>query len=159
MSAVRIRGAESDHTKVFIDGVEVNDTSSAQFNFGHLLVSQIERVEIVRGGQSLVHGAGALGGVVYITTKKKGGAQFNLSAGSYGTLDISGNIGGGRDGFYINFGGELYTTGGDDISAGGEIEEDGYFNGTLNAKTGFDKVFGIHQIKSQLNYRFVSVDF
>lgn len=157
VSAVRIRGAESDHTKVFIDGVEANSTDGGQFDFGHLLASQIERVEIVRGGQSLVNGAGAVGGVIYITTKKKGGANFNISTGSFGTFSIGGNLGGKNDkGFYINFGGELYRTKGHDVSTDGINEKDGYFNGTFNGKIGFDKMFGAHKIKSQFNYRYVA---
>ena len=161
IAAVRMRGAESDQTKVFIDGVEVNGSSSGQFNFGGLLVSQIERVEVVRGGQSLVHGAGAVGGVIYITTKKTVRPELKIYGGSFDTLNISGNMGVREQGFYLNVGGDIYRTSGQDISVHnapegeGESDREGFANITLNSKLGFDESFGAHQVRAQLNHRYV----
>ena len=159
LSAVRIRGGESDHVKVFIDGVEVNDTSSGAFDMSQLLSSQIERVEIVRGAQSLIHGANATAGVIYITTKTGAGADFRLSAGSYRTLDVGGNIGGESKGFYFNIGGELYRTKGHDISAQGIFEPDDYVNGTVNLKLGFDKNFDRQRVQGASSVRYVGAQF
>jgi vitamin B12 transporter len=69
-SAVRIRGAEGEQTLTLIDGVRVNDPSSpgGGFDFGNLLVGNIERIEILRGPNSVPWGSQALGGVVNIMT-------------------------------------------------------------------------------------------
>ncbi len=68
--SVHIRGAESNHTLVFIDGVKVNSPLSGEYDFAHLLSFDIERVEIIRGAGSTLYGSGAIGGIIQITTKK-----------------------------------------------------------------------------------------
>ena len=68
------RGGESDFTLVMIDGVRVNDFGGA-YDFAHLPVADIERIEVVRGPQSAMYGSDAIGGVVQIITKQGGPAH------------------------------------------------------------------------------------
>ncbi|HEX8301956.1 TonB-dependent receptor plug domain-containing protein [Sphingomonas sp.] len=70
-TGVRIRGAEAEQTLVLLDGVRVNDPSSpgGGFDFGNLLAGSIERVEILRGANSVVWGSQAIGGVVNVVTR------------------------------------------------------------------------------------------
>jgi vitamin B12 transporter len=70
LTQVRIRGAEANHTKVFIDGIDVSTPDSGEFDFAGLLAADIERIEVLRGPQSSLFGANALGGVVSIITKQ-----------------------------------------------------------------------------------------
>ena len=89
-TSVFIRGANANQTKVFIDGIDATDPASGTFNFEHVLTWDIERVEVVRGPQSGLYGADAIGGVINIITKKGSGpAQFagSLEGGSFGTLN------------------------------------------------------------------------
>ena len=67
-TAIRIRGAESNQVLVLIDGIEVANSSS-DFNFANLTADQIERIEVLKGPQSALYGAGATAGVISITTK------------------------------------------------------------------------------------------
>ena len=67
-TAVRIRGSESNHVLVLIDGVEAPDSSS-EYAFETLTADQIERIEVLRGPQSALYGAGATAGVINIITK------------------------------------------------------------------------------------------
>lgn len=81
-AAVFVRGAESDHVLVLIDGVEVNSTTLGAFNFAHLTTENIERVEILRGAGGTLYGSQAIGGVINIITKRGQGApQLTVSAG------------------------------------------------------------------------------
>lgn len=85
-----IRGARSEGTLVLVDGVEVNDASSPAcgFDFSSLSASNIERIEVYRGPQSVRFGAGALGGVIHIVTKDgSAGSRFQtrFEGGSYKT--------------------------------------------------------------------------
>ncbi len=87
-ASARIRGASSGQTLVVIDGVTVNDPSAPQggFNFANLDVADIERIEVLRGPQSLIYGADAIGGVISITTSKATSSIFYLEGGSRGTF-------------------------------------------------------------------------
>src|SRR5262249_35048754 len=77
------------------------DPATGTFNFEHILTWDIDRVEIVRGPQSGLYGADAIGGVVNIITKKGSGpAQFggSLEGGSFGTFNQNGGLPGGYPG-------------------------------------------------------------
>ncbi len=90
VASARLRGGTSGQTLVVIDGVVVNDPAAPQggFNFANLDLVDIERVEVLRGPQSLLYGADAIGGVVSITTAGANGAPLAafLEGGSFGTL-------------------------------------------------------------------------
>lgn len=111
VTSVFIRGAESDQTVALIDGVKLNDPSTVGggFNFGNLLVGNIERIEVLRGAQSVLWGSQAIGGVVNMVTRPptedlrvnvRGEAGWRNSAnlvanvsGKFGPLSAS--VGGG----------------------------------------------------------------
>jgi vitamin B12 transporter len=70
--------------------IDATDPATGTFNFEHILTWDVERVEVVRGPQSGLYGADAIGGVINIITKKGSGpAQFagSLEGGSFGTLN------------------------------------------------------------------------
>ena len=65
----RIRGAEANHVLVLIDGIEANDLAAgSEFDFSHLFLSNIEKIEVMRGAQSTLWGSDALAGVINIIT-------------------------------------------------------------------------------------------
>ncbi|MEJ0012973.1 MAG: TonB-dependent receptor [Bauldia sp.] len=91
---VRLRGGETGHTVVLIDGVRVNDASSARgdFDFTLLSVNDVERIEVLRGPQSAIYGSDAMGGVVNIVTRRqtaKSSLTATVEGGRYGTLNES----------------------------------------------------------------------
>lgn len=69
-----IRGAESRHTLVLLDGVPINDPSNpgGLFDFGKDSLGDVERIEVVRGPMSTLYGSGAVGGVINIITRRAG---------------------------------------------------------------------------------------
>lgn len=72
LSYVNIRGANTNHTLVLVDGTEMNDASSPSnaFDFSTLSVNDISKIEIVRGPQSTLYGSDAIAGVIAIYTKE-----------------------------------------------------------------------------------------
>jgi vitamin B12 transporter len=104
LTSVFIRGAESRHTKVLIDGIDASDpgASGRSFDFGQLSTFDIDRVEVLRGPQSGLYGADALGGVIVVYTKKGEGplkVEVLGEAGSFGTLNEAVSARGSTDRF------------------------------------------------------------
>lgn len=141
-ASVFLRGANSEHTLIMLDGVELNDpmSPSRSFDLAHLFLGNIERIEVLRGPQSSLYGSDALGGVVNIITKKgQGKPKFSLSnaGGSYGTLMSSAEISGSTEKAHYSFGASYFRT--DGLSAAstaykGNKEKDGYRNLSLSGK-------------------------
>lgn len=90
-TSLRLRGTESDHVLVLIDGVRSGSVSDGATALELIPLDQIERVEIVRGPRSSLYGAEAIGGVIQVFTKK-GGEEFEpfitLGAGSDDTREL-----------------------------------------------------------------------
>ncbi len=82
----RIRGGKSEHTLVVIDGTIVNDPATGAFDFANLTTDNIESIEILRGAQSMLWGADAIGGVINITTKKGSGKPTASAFVEYGSF-------------------------------------------------------------------------
>jgi vitamin B12 transporter len=134
---VRLRGAESNHTLVFVDGIEVNDpAASGDFRFETLLSDGIERIEILRGPQSALWGSEAIGGVVSVTTRVPGsGAPVfgHAEGGSFGTYRVGGGVSiGDESGGIVAQADHAQSRGIDTFGLGGE--RDGYENLTLSLK-------------------------
>lgn len=144
-AALYVRGANPEHTKVMIDGIELNDpiTPGRTFDMGLLLIESIDRIEIVRGPQSTLFGSDAMGGVINIVTRRgRGSPQLNFSAlgGSYNTLTGNAEITGGTADISYSVGTAYYDS--DGFSAAGKqyrgnTEKDGYRNLTLSGNLGF----------------------
>ena len=88
---LRVRGAESDHTLVLIDGVQINDPASpgGGFDFSNLLVGDTDRIEVLRGSQSTLYGSQAIGGVVNIVSTPAGEEPEADLLAEYGSMNSS----------------------------------------------------------------------
>src|SRR5882757_3149000 len=107
LTSVFMRGTNSNHTKVFIDGIDVSDPGNpnASFDFGQLLTQDIQRVEVLRGPQSGLYGSDAVGGVINVITKSGNGpAQFNagVEGGSFDTFNQTAGVSGAVDQFHYS---------------------------------------------------------
>jgi vitamin B12 transporter len=92
LASAFIRGAESRHTLVLVDGVPVNNLNFGLPSLEHLPLANVERIEVVRGNVSALYGSAALGGVIQIFTREGAGApqaSASLQAGSRGLLQAS----------------------------------------------------------------------
>ncbi|AYF87635.1 TonB-dependent vitamin B12 receptor [Pseudomonas sp. DY-1] len=140
-----MRGTESDHVLVMIDGVKVGSVSAGLTAFQDLPVELIERIEVVRGPRSSLYGSEAIGGVIQIFTRKGGkdGAKPWFSAG-YGTHDSyegSAGVSGGDDKGWYNLGVSSQDTDGINsrrqVSDYYEPDADGYRNLSGSLRAGY----------------------
>ena len=95
-TGVFLRGTNSNHVLVLIDGVRVASANTGAFAFENLPLDAVERIEIVRGPRASYWGSDAVGGVIQIFTRKLDGAHLAASVGSYGSAD--GSVGYGMQG-------------------------------------------------------------
>lgn len=116
LTSLFMRGANSNQTAVIIDGVKMKPASNLGFDFGGLTLSNIERIEVLRGEQSALWGSDAMGGVIYITTKsglykeKPFNLDFDVGAGSHNTYSGSATLSGYNNNFYYTLHGDIHRT-------------------------------------------------
>jgi vitamin B12 transporter len=112
-SGVFIRGASPKQSIVLIDGVRFGSATSGDAALARIPLSQIERIEILRGPASSLYGADAIGGVIQIFTRRgDGDPQFNASTGfgTYNTNDTSVGVSGGNELVSYSLQGGYYAT-------------------------------------------------
>ncbi|HEY0356923.1 MAG TPA: TonB-dependent receptor, partial [Flavisolibacter sp.] len=92
---ISTRGASDGNTLILVDGVPVNDPSviTNYFDLNFFNPAQIERIEVLKGGQSTLYGSDAVAGVINIITKKSSGEKFSpyasIKAGSFQTFQLN----------------------------------------------------------------------
>ena len=96
---VRIRGAEANHTLLFIDGIRANDPATGdQPRFDLLNAHIVSRIEVVRGPQSALWGSEAIGGVVAVNgIDDASGYAASVEGGSFGFQRAAGSISAGSN--------------------------------------------------------------
>ncbi len=139
-SSLFLRGANSNAVLVLVDGVRVGSVSAGGVSWELLPLSQIQRIEIVRGPHSVQYGADAVGGVIQIfTTHKTQGTHVQGEAGM-GTYDTYraglGVSGGGAHGWY-SVRGERLASDGFDAYTLTDPDSDGYVNNSVSANAGY----------------------
>lgn len=93
--SVQLKGSESSHLLVVLDGLILNDpiNTNALFDFNQLTLEGIEKIEILPGSQSVIFGSQAIGGVINLISKSKEGPQiFKAGFGSYRNTQISNHL-------------------------------------------------------------------
>lgn len=135
-TVVRIRGAESKHTLVFIDGIAFNDIAAANAaRFDGLTAGGLGRLELIRGPQSALWGSEALGGVVAMSSPDPLGGlrgEVSLDYGSRDSLRGSAALAGGGETAGLSATASFARSDGIDILGGGAGDQDGFETLTLS---------------------------
>ena len=144
-ASVSVRGANSEHTLFLLDGLELNDpiNPSRSYDVSHLPLTQVDRIEILRGPQGLLYGSDALGGVINIITRPGNGRPRLMLGSSADTLrsvaaDVSLAGSGKKTDYSLAFFHER-TAGVSAASSAyaGNTEKDGYRDLNLAARFGY----------------------
>ncbi len=147
--SIFMRGTDSDHTLLMIDGIQLHDVSSptGAAVLDQLSVGNVERIEVVRGPQSTLYGSDAIGGVINIVTKKgKGPAKFktSLEGGSFGTTIERFGFSGGGEVFNYSVSASRMDSEGFSTRSN-DNEDDSYGSTSLAGRFGFEagESFGV----------------
>ena len=150
-ASVFMRGSESDHVLVLIDGVRLPSSITSGVDFSKIPVSQIETIEVVRGPRGAIYGSEAIGGVINIITRGQQGASIKqISAGigsdKYDEVDLflSTDL---TDKLHVNFG-----LGYDDAEGYNSKPITGLNDGDKHGSENRNVLLGLnYQLSSQLN--------
>ena len=132
---LQIRGTSSSHVLVLIDGARIGSATLGTASIQDIPVSQIERIEIVRGPRAAIYGSGAIGGVVQIFTKKgtkKELATVELGYGTFGTSKIAAGLSNQLDATSFSLNASHFKTNGFDAKDNTETDSDGNINDSVS---------------------------
>lgn len=142
-SSVFIRGTNSNHILVLIDGIRVGSVTLGTTAFENIPMEQVERVEIIRGSQSSLYGSEAIGGVIQIFTRKGSDSEtpkitLDAGGGSYYTHNSAGTIRGKyKNAWYSVGASHLGSEGFSAQTTPADQDKDGYQNTAVNARAGY----------------------
>ena len=129
-----MRGTESDHTLILVDGVQITTGTGASGRLEIISLDQIERIEIVRGPRSSIYGSEAIGGVLNIITSsevKPGfGGNLSVTAGTQDTYNTNLGLQGGSKSTTLALNLSHRQTGGINSRESGSADDDGFENDT-----------------------------
>jgi vitamin B12 transporter len=171
-AAVFIRGASAGNTVVLIDGVRVGSATLGQVEFEAIGISQIDRIEVLRGPGSSLYGADAVGGVVQIFTKRgEGEPRFGANAmiGGYRSRQAGAGVSGAGGGFdYAASLARESSRGVSSLKPGDRFgnynpDDDGFRRDTGQLKLGFAPAaghrIGLNVVASRLNSHYDASEF
>lgn len=159
--AMFLRGTNSNHVLVLIDGVRVASANTGAYTFEQLPLDAIERIEIVRGPRASYWGSDAIGGVIHIFTRRLESARVAARYGTYG--DANGSAGYGawneKGGYSIQLGAHHVEGFSSQNPAGFSYhpDNDGYHNHNLTARSEWhaeDQTFSANVLRSVSNVDF-----
>ncbi|UTW12703.1 TonB-dependent vitamin B12 receptor [Marinobacterium rhizophilum] len=141
LTSVFLRGTSSDHVLVLIDGIKVGSATSGTYSFQDVPLSQVERIEVVRGPRSSLYGSEAIGGVIQIFTRKGTATgelkpRVSVAVGSHDTYQTDAGLSGGDADGWFNLGLSALNTDGFDVKNDGETDKDGYSNRAVTLRVG-----------------------
>lgn len=148
VSSVFLRGTNSTQTLVLVDGVRVGSVTAGTVSWEFLPLSEIQRIEIVRGPHSSLYGPDAVGGVIQIFTRKGKGPlrpSADVTYGGHETYEAVGGVAGSVGQGWVSLHGGGLGTEGINVRKPGlefgiplnEPDKDGYHNDSFSAGAGY----------------------
>jgi len=158
-----MRGQESKNYIMLIDGVRVHTNAIGSLLMPEISISQIEKIEVLKGNASALYGEAAIGGVINIITKSaslRDSGFVSTKYGSYDTAEVSAGVSKYINGFNLSFTGSSFETEGYDVRTAPTTnpDKDGYRNNnydfTIERRLSPDAklAFGLFNGESEADY-------
>ena len=151
-TSLYIRGADSRHTAVYIDGVRMDSQSTGGATWEALPLAQIDRIEILRGPAAAIYGSDAIGGVVQLFTRKGEGPfhpYAGLGAGTYNTYQVNAGFSGVQEQWDYALGATKQKSKGFNVLKAANPDNDGYDSHSETARLGL-KIHQDHKLEATL---------
>ncbi|MEZ5643957.1 MAG: TonB-dependent receptor [Burkholderiaceae bacterium] len=139
-TSLYLRGAEGRFTAVFVDGVRIDSQSTGGATWNAIPLSQVERIEVLRGPAAAIYGSDALAGVVQIFTREGEQGFFpsvRVGLGTHGTRDVAASLRGGTDVVDYALGLGVERSDGFNAKPSGNPDLDGYRNESFSGRLGW----------------------
>lgn len=149
-TSVYLRGGESRFTAVFVNGVRVDSQSTGGASWNTIPLSQVERIEVLRGPAAAIYGSDALAGVIQIFTREGSVGlrpSLELGVGSHGTERVDMGLSGGQGEVTYALGVTRETSDGFNAQPAGTPDRDGYRSTAASARVGWTVAPG-HQLEA-----------
>jgi vitamin B12 transporter len=153
-TSVFLRGSEARHTAVYLDGVRLDSQSTGGAVWEQIPLSQIERIEVLRGPAAAVYGSDAVGGVVQLFTRRgEGAAQptASLAVGSQDTVQAQAGLSGAAGALDYALSASAGRSRGFNArtTATSNPDDDGWRQGAVSARLGWQAAPG-HRVNASL---------
>lgn len=141
-TSIFMRGSNSGHVLVLIDGVKHGSATLGSTSFQHIPLDQIERIEVVRGPRSSLYGSEAIGGVIQIFTRQSSAntdgfkPSFEVGFGSHNSYRGNVNLAGGNALNWFNVNASTNSTDGINARTTKLTDKDGYEQDSLSLNVG-----------------------
>lgn len=166
VTSLLMRGGRGAQALVLIDGVRVEDAAFSTTALQHVMLDEVERIEIVRGNVSSLYGSGAIGGVVQVFTKRGQGApapSADITAGSHNTWRVHAAYGGQVSDTRFRFDASRFDTRGfsaidTQLAPSANPDPDGYRNESASASlshqlsAGHELGLALYRSRGRLDY-------
>ena len=163
ITSIFLRGAETRFTAVYIDGARVDSQGTGGASWDVIPLSQVDRIEVLRGPAAAIYGSDAMGGVVQIFTRKGEGAvspYIGFGMGTYGTTKAEAGVSGAQGAWDYSVGLVRQESKGFNSLPGRNPDDDGYTSESVVARAGLvltpSHRLDLSLLSSQLNAQYDS---
>ncbi|MEH8020395.1 TonB-dependent receptor domain-containing protein [Rheinheimera metallidurans] len=157
-SGLYIRGGNTGHSLVVIDGVRSGSATLGYKTLSMLPLELIERIEVVRGPRAAWYGADALSGVIAITTRKAQGVELNANVGSYGQFGADVSVSRQIDDLAVRATAGYSQADGFNVRKDLDPDRDGYDQRFAKLAADYQTSFGLLRAQFDVNSGFYQFD-
>ncbi|CAM3855998.1 TonB-dependent receptor domain-containing protein [Rheinheimera salexigens] len=150
-ASVYIRGGNTGHSLVLIDGVRLGSATLGYKTLSMLPLELIERIEVIRGPRAAFYGADALSGIIAITTRRSNGVEMNANTGSYGQVGADVSVSHAVDDLTLRATVGLSRADGFNVQPDLDADKDGYQQKFAKLAADYHTDFGLWQLQGDIS--------
>lgn len=158
LSSIFVRGGETKHTLVLIDGVRSGSATAGAKSLAMLPLELIERIEVIRGPRAAWYGSDALAGVIAITTRRAGAVELNANIGSDGQAGTDISLSHSADQLTLRATAGANRADGFNVQPAQDPDRDGYNQKFIKAAAEYQTALGLWTAQVDVNSGYYEFD-